>query len=167
MPRWKALEDPGARQMGLLRRVFESRPFTLLVPDRELVVEGPSGRGVTVRAARASDGSFAFVYSPRGERFTVDKSAIPGRRVGEIWWDPRCGVARHFHATDDAGFQTYTPPTSGRGMDWLLILESEAARFPLPGALTPASRRSVSSSALTLSSGTTWSSPAVPERSSS
>jgi hypothetical protein len=87
-----------------------------------------------VRAARASDGSFAFVYSPRGERFTVDKSAIAGPRVREIWWDPRYGVARHFHTTADAGFQTYAPPISGRGMDWLPILESEKARVPLPAA---------------------------------
>jgi hypothetical protein len=37
------------------------------------------------------------------------------------------------HTTDNAGFQTYTPPTSGRGSDWILVLESEAAGFPLPG----------------------------------
>jgi hypothetical protein len=119
--------------MGLLRRLFESRPFTLLVPDRELVVEGPSGRGAKVRAARADDGSFAFVYSPQGEPFTVDKSVISHRRVREIWYDPRYGIAAHFHTTDNMGFQTYTPPTSGRGEDWVLVLESEAAGFPLPG----------------------------------
>jgi hypothetical protein len=134
VPWWEAIEDPGARQMGLLRRLFESRPFTLLVPDHELVVEGPAGFGAKVRAARARDGSFAFVSSPMGERFTVDKRAIADPRVREIWYDPRYGVARHFHTTDNTGFQTYTPPTSGRGEDWVLILESEAAGFPLPGA---------------------------------
>jgi hypothetical protein len=46
---------------------------------------------------------------------------------------PRYGIATHFHTTDNAGFQTYTPPTSGRGGDWILVLESEAAGFPLPG----------------------------------
>lgn len=132
-PWWEALDHPGAFQMGFVRRLFESRPFTRLRPDSTMVVEGPSERGAKVRAARASDGSFALVYSPRGERFTVDKSAIQHRRVREIWYDPRYGVASHFHTTDNTGFQTYTPPTSGRGNDWILILESESSGFPLPG----------------------------------
>jgi hypothetical protein len=58
---------------------------------------------------------------------------ISHRRVREIWYDPRYGYAAHFHTTDNTGYQTYTPPTSGRGADWVLILESEAAGFPLPG----------------------------------
>ena len=132
-PWWEALDHPGAFQMGFVRRLFESRPFTRLRPDSKMVVEGPSERGAKVRAARASDGSFAFIYSPRGERFTVDKTVISDRRVREIWYDPRYGIASHFHTTDNAGFQTYTPPSSGRGSDWMLLLESEAAGFPLPG----------------------------------
>ena len=47
--------------------------------------------------------------------------------------DPRYGTASHFHTTDNTGFQTYTPPTTGRGSDWILVLESESAGFPLPG----------------------------------
>jgi hypothetical protein len=38
------------------------------------------------------------------------------------------------HRTDNQGFQTYTPPTRGRGQDWVLILEDESAKLPaLPG----------------------------------
>jgi glycerophosphoryl diester phosphodiesterase len=128
-----ALDHPGAFQMAFVRRLFESRPFTRLRPDPKMVVDGPAERGAKVRAVRAADGSFAFVYSPRGAPFTVDKSVIAGRRVREIWYDPRYGFAALFHTTDNTGFQTYTPPTSGRGADWILILESEAAGFPLPG----------------------------------
>jgi hypothetical protein len=132
VPWTEALDHPGAFQMGYLRRLFESRPFRRLVPDQRMVVDGPREGGAKIRAARAADGSFAFVYSPRGERFTLDKGVISDRRVRELWYDPRYGVAYHFHTTDNGGFQTYTPPTSGRGADWLLILESEAAGFPLP-----------------------------------
>jgi hypothetical protein len=132
---WRqSLDTPGAFQMGLLRRLFESRPFTRLVPDQSLLVDAPRDGGAKVRAARASDGSFAFIYSPRGERFTVDKSAFPARRMREIWWDPRYGCAYLVHTTGTHGFQTFTPPTSGRGQDWILILEDAAQGFPLPGA---------------------------------
>jgi hypothetical protein len=39
----------------------------------------------------------------------------------------------HFIPPTIWGYQTYAPPTSGRGNDWILILEDEAAGFPLLG----------------------------------
>ncbi len=134
IPWQRALDHPGAFQMGLVRRLFESRPFTKLVPDRTLILDGPTSGGAKIRAARASDGSFALIYSPRGERFTVDKSRLRGRRIKETWYDPRYGSAFEVHTTDNAAIQTYTPPTSGRGQDWILVLDDAEAHFPPPGA---------------------------------
>lgn len=123
IPWREALDHPGAFQMGLVRRLFESRPFGKLIPDQSIIVDGPRSSGAKIRAARARDGSYAYVYSPRGERFTIDRSAIEARRVREIWYDPRYGTSHAVHTGDNAAFQTYTPPTSGRGNDWVLILE--------------------------------------------
>jgi len=134
IPWSQALDHPGAFQMGYVRRLFDSRPFQQLEPAQQIIRDGPRTGGAKIRAALARDGSFAFIYSPRGEKFTVDKSAIRAGRVKEIWYDPRYGVAYHIHTSDNAGFQTYTPPTSGPGNDWLLILEDASAGFPLPGA---------------------------------
>jgi len=134
IPWQRALDHPGAFQMGLVRRLFESRPFTRLVPDQAMILDGPTSGGAKIRAARASDGSFALVYSPRGERFTLDKSRLRGRRIKETWYDPRYGSAFHVHNTDNAAIQTYTPPTSGRGQDWILVLDDAEADFPPPGA---------------------------------
>jgi hypothetical protein len=133
IPWQEALDHPGAFQMGYVRRLFESRPFHKLEPAQGIISDGPRSGGAKVRAALAGDGSFAFIYSPRGESFTVDKSAIQAERVKEIWYDPRYGVAHEVHTTDRWGFQTYAPPTSGRGRDWILILEDAGAGFALPG----------------------------------
>lgn len=134
IPWQESLDHPGAFQMGLVRRLFESRPFTKLRPAQSMIKDGPSYGGAKIRAARAEDGSFAFIYSPRGERFTVDKSLIKGRRTREIWFDPRYGNVYVIHTADTAGIQTYTPPTSGRGNDWILVIEDAEAGYPLPGA---------------------------------
>jgi hypothetical protein len=134
IPWYEALDHPGSFQMTFVRRLFESRPFMTLAPYPSMVKAGPQTGGAKIRALRAADGKFAFVYSPRGESFTVDKHAINGERVKEIWYDPRYGVSRQIHTTDNWGYQTYAPPTSGRGNDWILILEDEAAGFALPGA---------------------------------
>ncbi len=126
IPWYEALDHPGAFQMGHVRTLYESRPFEKLVPDQGLIIDGPLRGGAKIKAARAHDGSFAFIYSPRGETFSVDKSKINAARVKEIWFDPRYGTEYHVHTSDNAGFQSYTPPTSGRGNDWILILEAES-----------------------------------------
>jgi hypothetical protein len=129
-PWYEALNHPGAFQMGHLRRLFESRHFEKLVPDQTVALDGPrTGRG-KVRSAIASDGSVAIVYTPLGEKVSVDKSRIKAKRIREIWFDPRYGRAYHIMTHDNWGIQTYTPPTSGRGCDWVLILEDEAAGLP-------------------------------------
>lgn len=134
VPWYEALDHPGAFQMGYVRRLFESRPYQKLAPNPDLVVDGPTSGGAHVRAARAGDGSFAFVYSPRGEPFAVRLGAIDARRVSAWWFDPRYGIAEHIHTSNNAGFQTFVPPTSGRGYDWMLVLDDEARSFPPPGA---------------------------------
>src|SRR5262245_43840389 len=48
------------------------------------------------------------------------------------WYDPRYGVSYLFKEQDSWGIQTFMPPTSGRGNDWVFVLMDAAARFPLP-----------------------------------
>ncbi len=134
-PWQEALDHPGATQMTHVRRLFESRPFHQLVPDPSMILDGPNHGGAKVRAARAADGSFAFVYSPRGEPFTVRVSVIRTHRIRQTWFDPRTGAAKVLHTTDTPGFQTFVPPSSGRGNDWMLVLDDATAGFPPPGQL--------------------------------
>jgi hypothetical protein len=117
--------------MKYVRRLFESLPFTKLVPDQRIILNGPVSGGAKIRAARASDGSFALIYTPRGESFTLNKSIIKAERLREIWYDPRYGIAYQIKEQDTWGIQTYTPPTSGRGNDWVLVLTDAAAGFPM------------------------------------
>jgi len=133
IPWTEALDHPGAFQMKYLRRLFEARPHHKLEPRPSMLLDGPTSAGARVRAACARDGSFALVYSPRGEKFTVDRSVIKGERLSELWYDPRYGVAYPFHVGTSKSFQTYTPPSSGRGNDWILILEDAAAGLPALG----------------------------------
>ena len=84
-------------------------------PISGIILNGPTTGGARIRAARASDGSFALVYSPRGESFTLDKSIIKGERQQQYWYDPRYGASYAFKEQDSWGIQTFTPPTSGRG----------------------------------------------------
>ncbi|MBM3788229.1 MAG: DUF4038 domain-containing protein [Acidobacteria bacterium] len=123
IPWREALHHPGAFQMGLFRRLLESRQWHLLEPAQDWIADGPRHGGAKVRAAVASDRSFALVYSPHGAQFTIDTRRIGGRRFRASWFDPRYGSVNVLHETDARGFQTYAPPTQGRGQDWVLVLE--------------------------------------------
>jgi len=37
------------------------------------------------------------------------------------------------HAGENAGIQTFVPPTSGRDNDWILVLDDANAGFPVAG----------------------------------
>ena len=133
IPWHAALDHPGAFQMKHVRTLFEARSFSKLIPNQPMIKNGPTTGGAKIRAAVANDGTFAIVYSPRGESFTIDKSVVDARKIKEIWYDPRYGISYHVHTGDTDGLQTYTPPTSGRGQDWILIIENASLNMPLPG----------------------------------
>lgn len=128
IPWFEALDHPGARQMGLMRRFLEAQQFATLIPDQSIIVDGPTRGPAKIRALRATDHSRVLVYTPRGEPFTLDQSIVRAGFVRQSWFDPRYGVSQEFRLSgrewDQQTFQTYTPPTSGRGQDWILVLEA-------------------------------------------
>ncbi len=125
VPWYEAMDHPGAFQMGILKRFFTSMPWQQLVPAQQIILGGPRDGGGKIRAAISGDSTFAVIYSPRGEPFTIDKSFLKPGIVSESWFDPRYGITYTVHDSHTRGIQTYTPPTSGRGNDWLMILRRE------------------------------------------
>ena len=80
----------------------------------------------------AKDRSFAFVYSPRGEPVSVDQSRLGARDLTAWWFDPRYGRAYFAHTGVGTAIQVFTPPSSGRGCDWVLVLDDAAKGYPPP-----------------------------------
>jgi len=133
-PWHEALDHPGAFQMGHLRRLLESRPWQELEPAQDLVLGANAAGDGFVRAALAADRSFALVYSPRGETVSVDQARLGAVDVTSWWFDPRYGRAYKLHTGVGTGIQFFTPPSSGRGCDWILVLDDASRGFPAPGA---------------------------------
>lgn len=132
----KALAHPGATQMSYFRRLFESRPFTKLVPDQSLLINSVHEGRDHLRAARAVDGSFAFVYTPTGKPITVKLEKIKGSKVKVQWYDPRLGIGTLVGEFTNTGIKEFTPPTKGRGNDWILVLDNAAIKFPPLGKIS-------------------------------
>lgn len=122
---WRtAMNYPAAGQMGLMRRLFEQRPWYKLMPDQSVLASDAGDGPFRLVAARAEDGSFAMVYSPRGQAVQVHLDKLKGPHAKARWYDPRDGKwsdAGEFGAT---GTRDFTPPSRGQNDDWVLVLDS-------------------------------------------
>ena len=134
LPTWKrALDAPGAVQMGILRKVFEAREeWWHLVPDQTILARGGNTHGTVLNlAARHRDGRWLMVYLGGRATFAIDRSKFTGGRTAiASWIDPRTGRSVPIGEVPGSGVQQFTTP--GGWEDALLILESpgEPARVP-------------------------------------
>ncbi len=128
-----AIDFPGAAQMGILRRLIESRPWYAMVPDQSIITS-EEGRGENHRqAARAADGKFLLVYLPQGGNVTVDLQKLSGSEAKAYWFNPRTGKNTYLRQLSSSGTRQFAAPSSGTDNDWVLVLDDAVQNFPTPG----------------------------------
>jgi hypothetical protein len=117
--------------MSYIKKLMMSRPLMLLIPDQSVVTVYSSG---FVRSARSSDGTYAMAYISQGQKITVNTTKVLGTQVRVSWFNPRTGVYSvigTFIPTAKTGGQTFTPPTTGVGQDWIIIVDNPASNYPV------------------------------------
>jgi hypothetical protein len=121
----EALQRPVASQLRHLKTLMLSHPYFTRVPDQSLIV-GDAGEGAAhIAATRDTAGRYALIYIPDGRPVTIDLTKLPGARMSVSWFDPRTGEAQQADAQIPLdGIRTFTPPTSGRDQDWVLVISS-------------------------------------------
>ena len=119
---WReSMDRPGAFDMQHVRTALEDK-FYKIVPDQSLVENGVEGDENYIAAAGSTDNSFALVYLAKGQPVKVVMSKFKGA-VKASWFNPRNGFKKQFGVFRNSGTTEFTPPSSGLGNDWLLILE--------------------------------------------
>jgi hypothetical protein len=144
LPWRESLKLPGSGQVQYLRYLIESRPMLERIPDQSLIV-GDADLPVLnrVEATCGADGSYAFIYSAAGAPFTVATGRLAGAQLAAWWYDPRAGTATPAGSfpkpgsLDKTGTREFTPPSSGIGHDWVLVLDDAAKKYPPPGLRPP------------------------------
>jgi hypothetical protein len=120
----KALAYEGSRQVGIMRRLFELRPWYKLVPDQSVIASGQQEGEDHIQAARAADGRFVIVYIPRGKTVGIDLAKLSGKRVSARWYNPRDGKWREIGVYGNSGTRVFAPPSRGKTSDWVLVLDA-------------------------------------------
>jgi hypothetical protein len=128
--------------MQHLRALIESRPMALRIPDQWLIVNDPMGTTSRIQACRASDGSYALIYTAAGSKLNVrlvDRiyEKVSGTAIRAYWFDPRLGTATLIGEFPKRTSMEFTPPGTGPGNDWVLVLDDASRNFPPPGRQSP------------------------------
>jgi hypothetical protein len=114
----------GSRQVGLMRRLFEARPWHKMVPDQSVLASEPGGGPYRFVAARAEDGSFVIAYSARGQPVSIHMNKLRGSQVKAQWYDPRDGTWKVIGQYSNSGVQEFVAPSHGEQDDWVLVLDA-------------------------------------------
>jgi hypothetical protein len=136
----RAMDFPGAWQMGIMRELFTRYPWHELIPEQEgrLALPWNAPAGAYTPAAIARDGRYALVYFPEATAVGIDTSALSppaspsgatsstaARRLVARWFDPRTGAYQWDRRIDSSGVYRFVPPISHGDPDFVLILERE------------------------------------------
>jgi chitodextrinase len=110
---WESnLNSTGSTQQQYVRTLFNAYPWHLLEPrtDNSLVSTALGAGNSRIAPARASDGSFAFIWSPDAN-FTVNLGTMSPSSVRARWYDPANGT---YSAAGgpfaNSGTQAFNPP---------------------------------------------------------
>ncbi len=141
---WRnALNSAGAQQMRHLRALMLSRSYLNRIPDQSIIVSANPANLDHVQATRAADKSYAFVYIPSAATVTVNlaASSLANSTVRVSWFNPRDGstlTGAETVRTTAASSQPHTfSRPSGKGEDWVLILDSLVSAPPTTPPTTP------------------------------
>jgi hypothetical protein len=124
----RAMDFPGAWQIGYLRTLLTDYPWHQLEPDRpadgrQIVVRGSGSHGTYVPAAVSRDRRVVVAYIPEPMPIWVNAACLGvSRKVTARWFDPRTGQYRFERVVSpEADSVRFDPPEGGP--DWVLILE--------------------------------------------
>lgn len=126
-PWHKSLDLEVANQVKHLKSLMLSRPYFDRIPDQRLISDIQGEDKTFVIATRDQKGSFALFYFPDGKTISINPENLVGSSFKLTWFDPRTGV--EFPGNAGRPIQkvnqfSIVPPSSGRGNDWVLILDA-------------------------------------------
>jgi Protein of unknown function (DUF4038)/Putative collagen-binding domain of a collagenase len=128
---WKdAMELPGANQMIYIKRLMEAHPLTDRMPDQSVIKENALAPSERIQATRGND--YCMVYTAAGKPFTITDTKIKSAGLTAYWYDPRNGKSTTVQLKSSAKNELFTPPGSGYGQDWVLVIEDAAKGYKQP-----------------------------------
>ncbi len=129
-PWWRALDDPGRRQMKHLKHLMLAFPYFDRVAD-SLIVRDNGVRYDRLLATRGTD--YLMVYNHTGRPMTLDLTRISGSEK-QLWWmNPSDGSLHYIGRRSDGIVSLPSPAAEG---DDLVIIATDASASYLTPEMT-------------------------------
>lgn len=125
------LDLPGAWDMIHVRKLMESRPLTDRIPYQEIVLNQNQSYTDFIVATRGAD--YVMVYIPTGIGVELDLNKCGWPRAIAWWYNCRTGESTRLGMVQTNQIKTFNPQTTGRGNDWVLVLDNADKKFKKPG----------------------------------
>jgi len=123
---WKvAMEHPGAKQVGLMRKLFEKYNWQRLVPDQSIIAKNNPETVEYEVAAISQDGDFLMAYLPYGRKTVLSTKNLKGKQLKASIYNPRDGYITDLGDFENTGTKAIAPSSEGRGSDWVVIIEQK------------------------------------------
>ena len=132
-PWQKALDLPMATQVRHLKNLMLSRPYLSRIPDQSMVVDEQQDDEEYVIATRDENGQYAMIYFPTGKEIRLNLENLNGEKFDSWWYDTRTGSALKGDQLKKSNAISVTPPSSGIGNDWVLVIDARQSDFHAPG----------------------------------
>ncbi len=129
----QAMNASGAMQMQYLKKLVESRPYLIRIPDQSIITTAAGSGMSRIQATRSSDGSYLMIYSPDGQTFNANLNKLSGITVKAYWYNPRTGAATVINNITKGASVQFIPPSQGSNNDWVLIVDDASRNFSTPG----------------------------------
>ena len=127
---YDAVNLPCANQMQYVRKLIESHPMLERVPDQSLIKESNSSPAERIQSTSGAD--YLFVYTAAGKPFTVMLDKIKVKTYQAHWYNPRNGKITDVPIATGTVRMSFTPPTTGYGQDWVLVVDDAGKNYPRP-----------------------------------
>jgi Protein of unknown function (DUF4038)/Putative collagen-binding domain of a collagenase len=127
---YDAMNLPGANEMQFVRKLMESHPLLDRIPDQSVIEENNYTPAERIQATRGND--YLYVYSVSGKPFTVNLEKIKATTFHSYWYNPKNGKSTNVEVTGHPASQKFTPPSSGYGQDWVLVVDDGSKHYPQP-----------------------------------
>lgn len=78
-----------------------------------------------------------MIYIPEEKIITVNTSFIPAKKLKIFCFDPQTGKTIKSEIVSNKKQMNFTPSTTGKGNDWVIVLDNAREKFPDLEALCP------------------------------
>lgn len=120
LPWHEAIQLPGSRQMGLMRKLFESLPWQNLHGDPAVLFPTWWANFQSILAMVSKDRDIMLVYTPRGQSFHVKLKMLKAESLTAHWFDPTNSAIQEAGQYNNRQKVRFKPTV--KGMDAVLVV---------------------------------------------